>query len=197
VFAVNTWSRWSNPGENEIDVFIDTDGDGDADMAVASIDLGVLLGTLWGVTGSAIIDLAASEITNLYFAAAGMNGSTVLLPVLASDLGLQRSGDRDFQYWSEAYEVFDDDGTIFQFDVMTTGDAVASPYASYDVWDPVLSNGLFKQLKAGAGRVLELSLDASRYDPVGGGHKGWLIATLEDANGEQQADLVPVGADVP
>jgi hypothetical protein len=195
IFAVNTWNRWSNAAENEIDVLIDVDGDGTADLKVAGVDLGLLLGISVGVTASAIIDLDTDALVNLYFATASTNGSTILLPVLASELGLSAKGDQNFEYWVESYDVYDDDGTLFQFDVMTTGDTGAGgdELAKFNPFAPSINNGQFKILGPGAAKPLPLRVDTSTYQPKRG-QKGWIIVSLDDQNGSSQADFVPVGA---
>jgi len=119
--------------------------------------------------------------------------------VLASDLGLKPKGDHTFEWWAESYPLADDDGQAFQFDVMTTGlvGGGANAHAQFDVFDPVLDTGAFKPLKPGAQVTVPLTIDASRYDQKARGQKGWMIVSLDDQNGQFQADLVPVGPDLP
>jgi subtilisin family serine protease len=195
VFAVNTWGRWNNAAENEIDVLIDRNTDEQPDFAVIGVDTGLLLGTLFGVTASAIINTSTNELVNIYFASAGVNGSTVLLPALASDLGLSRGGDPEFDWWVESYDVYDDDGSLFQFDLMLTGNAQggdAFQLARYNAFNPALNNGQFRKIPDRQTRNLTLRLARNRYLPRRG-HKGWMVVTLDDASGERQADLIPVG----
>ena len=54
------------------------------------------------MTGS-VITTIDGDFINAYFAGASTNGSTVLLPVLASDLGLKPNGDRGFRYFADSY----------------------------------------------------------------------------------------------
>ncbi|HEY7132514.1 MAG TPA: S8 family serine peptidase [Candidatus Limnocylindrales bacterium] len=184
VFAINTWGRWSNAAENEFDVNIDTNGDGQADFAVIGVDLGLVFDTLFGLEGSVIFDLRTDEIINLYFATAPPNGSTVLLPVLASDLGLAKSDDRNFTYTVASFNTYDD---VPRTDTMGT-----TKPGHFNAFKPVLSNGDFVALDPGASSVLNLSVDASRYAP-NKGMLGWMVVTLEDANGKAQADTLAVG----
>jgi minor extracellular serine protease Vpr len=197
IFAVNLWGTFNNAGENEYDINIDLDNDGQADVALISIDLGLIFGIFYGVVGSVAIDLGSGSLLGVYFAGAGTNGSTILLPVLASDIGLKPDGDTGFEYWAESYEMYDDDGQVFQFDLMTTG-AVAgegNQLAQFEAFDPVLSTGTFKALAPNVTKSVPLVVDSARYEPTKRGQKGWMIVSLDDENGEFQANLVPVGAD--
>lgn len=195
VFAVNTWTPWNNAAENEIDVLIDVDHDGVVDFLVAAVDLSLVLGIDTGVTAAAIVDAHAGSLVNLYLASAATNSSTVLLPVLASDLGLEPSGDHQFDYQAASFEVYDNDGTLTQFDTMTTGliDAGASPWARFDVFSPSINNGQFKTIGKGVTKSIPLTVKKSSYQPKRG-QQGWMVVTLEDASGASQADFLPVGA---
>lgn len=196
VFAINLWGTFNSAAENEYDVVIDVDNDDQADVIIAVVDLGLVFGTLYGIPGSVVIDAVTGDLINVYFASASANGSTILAPALASDLGLRPGGDRNLEYWMEAYPLYDDDGLTFQFDLMTTGlnAANANPLSHFDAFDPVLSNGAFRTIRAGVTKRVPLVVDTSRYQAVARGHKGWMIVSLDDANGRFQADFVPVGA---
>jgi len=199
VFAINTWNKWNNASENKFDVRIDTDGDDEADYIVIGIDAGALLGALNGVYVSAVLDLEARAFTSIYFATAPNNGGTMLLPALASDLGLDGT-DAELSYIIQSFDFYDDDGTLFQFDEATTGvnPASGSVSAHYTAFDPALSNGQFVPLAPKQRADIKLRVDKARYDPDLG-HKGWMIVSMEDEtggdqNGKFQADLIPVGA---
>lgn len=197
VFAVNVFGVVNNAAESEYDVIVDTDDDGTPDILVASLDLGLVYGTFYGIAGSVVIDLVTNELITAYFTGAGTNGSTVLLPVLASDLGLRPDGDHTFAYWMESYQLYDDDGLGGYFDVMLTGVAAGGALARFNAFDPVLSNGTIKALKPGVTKRIPLVVDTDGYEPKARGQKGWMIVSLDDQNGQYQADLVPVGPDLP
>ena len=192
IFAINTWGRWSNAAENLFEVDIDTNHDGLADFAIVGIDFGFLLGAFTGVELSAVFDLGTGDLTTAYFASAPTNGSTLLLPVLTSDLGLSASGDQNFEYAVASQDFYDFD--VVQADGMGTGSdpAEASSIAKYNAFHPALSNGQFVPLNPGDHFTLPLTVRMSTYQPLRG-MLGWLIVTEEDANGEPQADMVPVG----
>jgi hypothetical protein len=198
VFAINTWNDWNNASENEFDVLIDTDGDDEPDYLVAGVDIQLILGAFAGIYGSFIIDLNTGALVDVFFATAPNNGGTMLLPALASDLGLD-STDNELSYIVESFEVYDGADDQFQFDQADTSihPSNGSLWAHYTAFDPVLSNGQFVPLAPKEAADIKLRVDKDGYDPALG-HKGWMIVTLEDEtggdrNGKFQADLIPVG----
>ena len=112
-----------------------------------------------------------------FLADAPLNGSVVELPALASDLGLTSS--KAFSY------------SITGFDGITGNvDAVAGQ-ALYNAFSPSVSNGQFVPLAAGASAKLGLSVDTrlqARAPAL-----GWMVVSLDNANGALQAALIPVG----
>lgn len=211
IFAINLWGTFNNASEALYEVAIDLDGDEEPDVYVSAIDLGLVFGDYYGVTGS-LVNTPGGQVLAAYFAGASPNGSTILLPVLASDLGLTvkpsaRKGvkakgggnaDPGFGYTAESYVMYDDfgpAGVVAYYDVMTTGLRAGGAWARFDPFDPVISNGgNLKTIKAGATKSIPLAIDPSRYDPEKKGQKGWMIVSLDDENGRYQAELIPVGA---
>ena len=193
VFAINLWGTFNNAAEALYEVGIDLDEDGSQDVYVTAIDLGLIFGTYSGITGSLVSDASTGEIINAYFAGVGTNGSTILLPVLASDLGLRPNGDRAFRYFGESFTFYDDDGSGIAFDVMTTGLAGGSAWAHFNAFDPVLNTGAFKTIKSGGTKTIALVVDTDGYQPKSRGQKGWLIVSLLEFIGLFLAALVRVG----
>ena len=110
-----------------------------------------------------------------------MNGSTIQLPVVASEIGLYDKGVKppkgvhpahDFTYAVNAFDKVH--GTVD-----TTGAARFSPF------NPAFSSGDFASLDPGDSTTLPLTVDKSQLKHVGG--LGWLVASLDDANGAPQA----------
>ncbi|MGH8181048.1 MAG: S8 family serine peptidase, partial [Steroidobacteraceae bacterium] len=92
VFAINTYPRFSSPEAGEFDVLIDVNGDGKPDFDIVGIDFGDLTtGTFSGQYASVVYNLNTQTVTAAYLADAPTDGSTVLLPVFAQDLGLTSS----------------------------------------------------------------------------------------------------------
>jgi subtilisin family serine protease len=195
VFALNLWGTFNNASEAIYEVALDLDNDGSEDALVTAVDLGLVFGTFYGVTGS-LITTIDGDFISAYFAGASTNGSTILLPVLASDLGLKPKGDTGFRYYADAYVLYDDFGPVgdvFFYDMMTTGLQGGAAWAAYDAFKPVVNNGAFKGVGPGKTVTLPLAVDTSRYEPKNRGQKGWMIVSLDDENGRYQAELIPVG----
>lgn len=172
-FAINSWDRFSTQSPNEIDIAIDTNGDGDPDRYVIGIDEGLIFtGDFDGIYLSLIFD-ANFNLLNGWLADAPSNGSTVILPALASDLGLT-PGDGSFTYEVAAFDGF-------------TGAAdFMKGKGSFDPFDPAQTTGDFVFLAAKD----KVSIPVSADLPVAKKNGGWLVVTLDDANGADQADIV-------
>jgi subtilisin family serine protease len=170
VFAVNTWQKWGNPGENEVDVAIDRDGDGTPDAFVVGVDLGLVsTGSPNGIYISLILD-GSGAIVDAWNAVAPMNGSTMLLPVLASEIGLS-DGSGSFSYSAAAISVVG----------RGTPDAMDGA-GTFDAFAPAQSSGDYLPLapKERANVILSAS----------GNVAGWLAVSFDDATGAPQADVV-------
>ncbi|MGZ6343915.1 MAG: cell wall-binding repeat-containing protein [Candidatus Limnocylindrales bacterium] len=190
VFAVNVWNRWSNAATSQIEVAIDTNRDGDPDFYLFAQDLGdTLAGDFNGQLAVFTTD-ADFNILDIWFADAPMNGSVAELPTLASDLGLTPTSG-PFEYQIADFSL--DDGSLDFFDGV----------ARFDPYHPAVSNGDFISLagqlpilapkpKVAAGTTnLALTLDQELFAHAPA--MGWMVVTLDDPNGDQQADLIPVG----
>ncbi len=175
-FAVNSWDRFSSPAYNEIDVAIDTTGDGVEDYYVVGYDEGlVFAGAIDEFYLSLVIDANSGDIVDAWLADAPFNGSTVLLPLLASDIGLA-AGDGGFTYWVAAFDGF-------------TGAADAVPgQASFDPYGNAITTGDFISLSKGdkVGVPVSYKLGAG----IANHTLGWMVVGLDDANGAAQADLI-------
>jgi hypothetical protein len=104
----------------------------------------------------------------------------VELPALASELGLH-SGNASFHYSVAGFNNFPDSATV---------DTTSA--AAYDVAKPGVSSGAFVGgLASGGSTTLPLSVDFGKFQSAPA--LGWLVVTMDDANGAAQADEVPVG----
>jgi subtilisin family serine protease len=178
VFAVNTYGRWSNACANEFDIAIDLQRNGKPDFFVVGADLGaVLLGDSNGQMASFVFD-ASGNLVDAWLADAPMNSSTVLLPALASDIGLK--ADSQFGY------------AVLGHSVAPGGvpDDVTGA-ATFDVRNPGVSSGVAAELAPGASATLPLWVDFDKFRSAPA--LGWLAVTTDDASGAAQADEVPVG----
>jgi hypothetical protein len=189
VFLINTYGQATNQSVNEYDVLIDTSGDGQPDFVVAGFDLGaVLTGDNNGQYASFIIDAATGDIVDIWLADVPMNGSTIELPALASDIGLAQKAAKPtaFRYAVNAFSLVP--GGI----VDTTGSALFDPF------HPAVSSGVLnpdgtpEAVAAGGSISLPLSIDKSQQAKTPA--LGWLVASVDDANGAPQADEVAAPA---
>jgi len=175
-FAVNMWDRFSTAAPHEVDVAVDTNGDGAPDRYVVGIDNGLIFG---GVYDGLYVSLTFDADFNLidgWLADAPLNGSTLILPALASELGLaDKAG--SFTYWAVAYDGF-------------TGLADTTAKAgAFDAFKPAQSTGDFVAVGAHA----RVSIPAWADRSVAG-VSGWLVVSLDDRNGAAQADIVNLPA---
>ncbi len=179
VFAINTWGQASTEATNFYDVAIDTNGDGTADFDLQAADLGLLTTGLYNGTLAAVLfDSDGNQVGPIFFADAPSNGSTVELPVLASSLGLS-IGHGKFSYQALAENL------------NTGGTDIANGTAWFDAYAPAVSTGDFIPLDPGTSGNLPLSVDNNliKQTPA----MGWMVVTMDDANGASQADVVPIG----
>jgi minor extracellular serine protease Vpr len=181
VFAVNTYGRWGSASDNEFDIPIDTNHDGTADFFVVGVDGGAVLaaGAFDGRMLSFTINATTGRVIRAFTVAAPANGSTVELPALASDMGLN-GGSSSFDYSAAGFSIF---GGPFD---------VASGVGHFDALHPAISQGDFLSIGRGGSAALGVSVNKAGFaaNPA----LGWMVVTLDDANGAAQADLVPVGA---
>ena len=173
-FVVNMWDRFATAAPHEIDVAVDTNGDGDPDRYVIGYDEGAIFGTSWdGIYLSLIFDAATFDLIDAWYADAPLNGSTIVLPALASDLGLA-DGAGSFSYQVVAIDGF-------------TGLAdVTAPTTAFDAYGSTQSSGGFVPLAPRSSATLPVWADKAA------GARGWLVVALDDANGGAQADVVRV-----
>ena len=97
VFALNTWNRFNNPAVDEIDICVFTTQPAGPCDAVSTLPDFMVIGIGGSVISAqlpidqmvaAVFNPATGQALVRFFADAPTDGSTVLLPVLASDLGL-------------------------------------------------------------------------------------------------------------
>jgi subtilisin family serine protease len=178
VFAVNTFGRTSNPVTSVYDIFI-VDRHGNPVYDIEAADLGLLTGA--GFTGQmavAVFNVATGAGTLEFVATAPTDGTTVLMPLVAADVGVTGSNPR-FRYVAQSTDLF-------------TGatDAITTP-ARFNAFDNALSTGAFVTLAPGASASVPLSVNRQelhRTPPL-----GEMIVSLENTSREGgQALLLPL-----
>ena len=167
VFAVNVYGRWSNPASGEIDIPIDRNHDGTTDATVVGIDLGfVQTGQFDGRWAALTVD-GAGHVVDIWVADAPMNGSTAELPALASELGI------DAAHPQFSYSVGASSAISGAFD--------GTASARFNAFAPAVSTGEFASLPPGASGQLPLSYRQGSVSSTK--VLGWMVVTLDDANG--------------
>ena len=179
VFAVNSWTRWSNAAAHEFDVEIDTDRDGEPDFIVFSADSGaVRVGDENGLTEVFIYDIANRALgASGFLAQAPTDSSTILLPVMAADLGIT-SETGAFDYTVASYSMTDE----------SASDSFTG-VATYDPWKPAITNGEFATVPINGSRTVQLT-----FDPVALADQkplGTMVVVLDNRSGRDEALLLP------
>jgi subtilisin family serine protease len=175
VFAVNTYGRFSNAAAGEYDIYIDVNGDGVFDYVLFSQDLGlVTTGFSSGQIATFLVNLATGALGVEFLADAPTDGSTVLIPVLASDLGVTPANPR-FTY---AMNAFDDTGA---------GESLTGT-ASFNAFAPAISNALFVPVAPNTTIDVPVSIDPVEFAitlPL-----GFMVVTEDNLSGGSQANLL-------
>ena len=180
VFAVNMYGRWSNPAVNEIDVPIDLQSDGRPDFFVVGVDLGAVLTGDFNGQFASFIFTAAGTLVDAWVAAAPMNGSTMLLPALASEIGLNPAvNSTKFHY------------AVASFSIAPAGLVDLTSAGTFRSHQPPVSTG--QQVTLNPGQTGSVTVSVDRGKLASARQLGWLIAALDDPNGAAQADEIPIG----
>jgi subtilisin family serine protease len=176
VFAVNTFGGWSTPQTQEFDVLIDANGDGAPDFDVFSIDFGLLQGL--GRNGqmvAAIFDLNTGAIGADFLAVAPTDASTILLPVLASSLGVTAANPR-FVYSAQSFDL-----------LSTDSDAFAAA-AGFNAFTSAVSTGAFVGVDPNTTALVPIAINSIEFAVTPA--QGVMVITQDNKNGADEADLV-------
>ena len=176
VFVVNDYTPVTNQSLNEYDIAIDTNGDGQPEGFVIGVDLGIVLGGAFdGIPASFTVD-AAGHVIDAFYADAPMNGSTLELPAVASELGIDAAHSA-FRYGVTGFSLL-------------TGAVDPTGAASFDAFSPALSSGDFAPLDPGASTTFDVTVDRSAFNQQR--ELGWLVVSLDNGDGAAQAQELPV-----
>jgi minor extracellular serine protease Vpr len=178
VFAINTYGRFSNAAQGEFDIYIDVDGDGVYDFVLFSGDTGIVenLGEATGQLATFLVDLKAGTEVVEFAGDAPFDGSTIELPVLASDLGISPTNPR-FTYTMNA---FDNNG----------GEVDLAGKASFNAFAPALSNALF--VPVGPNLTVDVPVSINKAEFKLTPPLGFMVVTEDNVSGESQANLLKV-----
>jgi hypothetical protein len=177
VFAANAHSRWSNAATNEWDIDVDTTGDGVPEWVVISFDSGAIrTGTFNGLTEVFLLDAVTGELfSSGFLAASPTDSSTLLLPVLASDLGLS-AGDGLFSYG------------VTTFSVEGAGADGALGRGEYNPWAPAFPTGQFVVLAPNQAASVAIPINAANYRAQR--TLGFMVVAIDNASGAKEAILI-------
>lgn len=175
VFAVNTYGRFSNPAVGEYDIYIDVNGDGVYDFLLFCGDVGLVeTGEANGQIGTFLVDLTSGALTPEFPADAPTDGSTVLLPVLASDLGISPTNPR-FTY------------TVNAFDSTGAEESLAGT-ASFNAFVPAVSNAMFVPVAPNGTTDVPVAVNKAEFKKTPA--LGFMVVTEDNVSGGSQANLV-------
>jgi minor extracellular serine protease Vpr len=168
-FAINTFKAWSNNSENEFDILIDTNGDGTPDYALVAADQGsVTTGSPSGTMVTLLVDIAAGTTTIQYPVTTPTNGTTLLLPLLASDIGVTAASPR-FSYSVNSYSA--------------SGATDTTGSAKFNAFNNAVTTASYVALPPGKHASVPLVIDPVEWAQTPA--LGVMIVGLENANGAQ------------
>jgi hypothetical protein len=186
VFLINTWGRAATQSVNEFDILVDTNGDGVPDFVVVGADIGrVLTGTSDGRFGSFTINAHTHALVNAFFADAPMNGSTIELPALAGDLGLSARPDGVGAVKKQGMTYL-----VAAFSLKPGGFVDVTGSTTFNPFSPSVSSGDFASLLPGSATSFGLIVDTDQQKAQPA--LGWLVASVDNANGAAQASEVAI-----
>jgi minor extracellular serine protease Vpr len=178
VFAVNTFKAWTTPELQEIDVLIDVDGDGVPDFDLFTADLGVLTtGTASGQMVAAILNLKTQGLAADFLIDAPTNSSTVLLPVLAGDVGVTSANPR-FSY------------TVQSFDLESNSQDSFTGSASFNAFSSAVSTGDFVAVDPNAAIGVTVSVNPAEFAVTPS--LGFMIVSQDNKNGAKEVNLLSI-----
>jgi subtilisin family serine protease len=182
VFAVNTFGSASNPATIAYEILLDVNGDAVPDYDVVGADLGALTtGLPNGELVVAVFNIATGAGVLEFFAAAPTDGTTVLLPLVAADVGVTSSNPR-FSYFAQTTDL-----------LAGATDAITTT-ASFNAFNNSISTGAFVVLDPGTNASVPISIDAAEFAKTPA--LGEMVVSLDNfARGSRQAILLAVSGE--
>ncbi len=177
VFAVNTFDRFNTAAPAEVDLLIYPAGSSVPNYDVFSYDCGALTtGSYSGQACVGVLNLATNAVKIVSYTYAPTDGSTLLLPIMASDIGLSPSNPR-FSYQAMSWNA--------------NGAFNGVPgVAKFNAFMPAISNGAWATLKPGAKAAVPVAIDTVEW--VQTPALGVMVVDQESNSGATQATLLRV-----
>ena len=179
VFAINTFERFSSPDLAEFDINIDVDGDNKPDWVVVGIDNGLLTtGSLDGTYTSWVFNAKTGAGFAEALADAPTDGSTVLLPVLASDIGVTTANPR-FTYTMSTFNLSDE----------TSADMPGK--GSFNAFAPAITN-VEASTTVDRNKIELVPVSINKAEWAKTPALGLMVVSPDNKSGDEQAILLPV-----
>jgi minor extracellular serine protease Vpr len=178
VFAVNMHQGWLSPNLIDVELPLDTTGDGVADFIVIGADIGLLTtGTMDGRIASGVLNVATGAINIAFLATAPAGTSTILLPVLNTQIGLSPANPRVL-YTAAAFDLRGD-----------AQDDVAEA-ATFNAYTNAITTGAFETVAPGASTTVPVAIDVAEwaFSPA----LGNMIVNIDNRSGAFETDLISV-----
>ncbi|MFP5347702.1 MAG: S8 family serine peptidase [Actinomycetes bacterium] len=177
-FAVSTYTRLGSASVAEYDVLVDVDESGAPDFAVIGIDLGrVTTGQVSGTFASVVYDLNSGRAISAYVARGGLNSSTVLLPFAFADMGIN-AANPEFLYDVNTYSL------------IQPGADEVDGRAPFNAFTQPLQTGQHLELAGRSSISWTATVDREQLKKTP--TKGWMVVSMQNRNGPDQAQLVPL-----
>jgi hypothetical protein len=177
-FAINTYKGWSTAEQEEFDISIDTNGDGVPDYVVFNADFGlVTAGLANGQVASFVENLTTHDLSVNFLADAPTDGSTIILPVLISDLGLTAASPR-FSY------------TVQSFDQLSNQTDEFRQVARFNAFQSSVSTGDFVTVNPNQALGVTVKVNPTEFAVTPA--MGVMIVTHDNKNGAGEVNLLNI-----
>ncbi len=177
-FAINTYKGWSTAEQEEFDVSIDTNGDGVADYVVFNADFGLVsAGLANGQVAAFVLNVKTNLLSVNFLADAPTDGSTIILPVLLSDLGLSPASPR-FTY------------AVQSFDQLSSQTDAFNQVASFNAFQSSVSTGNFVTVNPNQAIGVTVTVNPAEFARTPA--KGVMIVTHDNKNGSSEVNLLNI-----
>src|SRR5437773_2111084 len=186
VFAVNVFHPWTTPVLNEYEILLDENGDGNVDSAVVSVGLST------GRVRVNIFDLSKSPAvlvkqTAVFTATAPTNESTILMPIVAADVGIKASNPR-FAYAAQGFDGFTGDLDFLG----EKADGTAAPDAGrFNAFNSAVSTGAFAVVGPRSRASVPLTINPTEFAATPA--LGVMVVGIENFSGRAEANLLRFG----
>ena len=178
--AINTYNRFSTAAAAEFDVPIWTTSPttGNPDFYVIGADRGAITsGSSDGIPASFVFNPKTRKIVLVGDADAPTDGSTVLLPFFASQVGLTAGSPR-FTYGEATYNNIDG------------GSSQMPALATFNAFSPsITTDTQFQTVNPGSSEVINVTTDPVEFARTPA--LGLMVVDPDNRSGAKQADLIP------